>query len=83
METQVVAISIGRWCIIFPELYSLSHTGTALTGVMICLTAVLVLMVVVRQCHTHRKKQSAGTIGVGVACDCVSCELSSSTSGSV
>ena len=83
MDTQVVAISTGRWCIFPPELYSLSHTGTALAGVMICLTAVVVLMVVVIQCHAHRKKRSAGTIGVGVVCDCVSCELSSSTSGSV
>ena len=84
MDTQVVAISIGRWCIIFPELSCLSLIGTALAGVMICLTAVLVLLVVVRQCHSHRKKRSAGTIiRVDVVCDCVSCELSSSTSGSV
>ena len=34
---------------------------------MICLTAVLVLLVVVRQCHAQRKKQSAG-MGVGVVC---------------
>jgi hypothetical protein len=48
VDTQVVAISIG----------------TALAGVMICLTAVLVLLVVVRQCHAHRKKQSAVPVTV-------------------
>ncbi|CAI8033355.1 hypothetical protein GBAR_LOCUS18816, partial [Geodia barretti] len=48
MDTQVVAISIG----------------TALAGVMICVTAVLVLLVVVRQCHTHRKKRSAVPVAV-------------------
>ncbi|CAI8033364.1 hypothetical protein GBAR_LOCUS18821 [Geodia barretti] len=31
---------------------------------MICLTAVLVLMVVVRQCHAHRKKRSAAPVAV-------------------
>ena len=82
MDTQVVAISIGIGGVLFSQSYCLSLIGTALAGVMICLTAVLVLMVVVRQCHAHRKKRSAG-MGVGVVCDCVSRELSSSTSDSV
>ncbi|CAI7992180.1 hypothetical protein GBAR_LOCUS937, partial [Geodia barretti] len=48
MDTQVVAISIG----------------TALAGVTICLTAVLVLLVVFRQCHAHKKKRSAVPVAV-------------------
>ena len=82
METQVVAISIGRWCIIFPELlsfshrygtsrcYDMSHSSVGATGGS-------------QTVPCPQEEAICRCIGVGVVCDCVLCELSSSTSGSV